>query len=371
MFEFFGRDNLLPIVIVQNVGFFVCVVIVASLARMLGGLPAMMAAALFYLTDFITFYYTNAVLSESLFGLMLCLAVFMIVRAFRGDSISLWSLFWAGLAIVGATYIRIASIYLIQVTAILITAFAYERERQWRLALRAAAVFVAPWIVIGGLWYVRNYVLAGQFVFTTEQLQLFFHRSLNMVAALENVSKTEATPLLAKYLGPQPHSVGTHLVFYWDHLALFVRQVVTDLALTVAGPGQWHVPPYFPEFPLDRKALFPFIDVGNFAGLWRELAGRGFWANFILATLIVHIAALCLGVVAGIAAAMQAWGHHPEMSRLLLATILLLFAYFLGQLVFWEGATRFRFPILPFMAVLAGYGYAVGWAWLCRARRRA
>jgi len=363
LFELFGKDNFLAIVAFQNIAFFVCVIVTAYLARLLAGRPAMIIAATLYLADFSTFFYTNTILSESLFGLMLCLGVLFVVRAFQAVSISHWELFLAGLAITGATYIRIASIYLIPVVALLLAAFAYGRRRDWQSSALLIAAFAAPWIVIGGAWYVRNYLVADQFFFTSEQHHLFYQRCLHLIAALENVSKVEAHHLVDKYLGPSRTSAA-YLLFILDHFSLFIRQSVGDVIVTLVSPGQWNLQFYVPEFAENRTPLTPLFRDGDLVGVWRELTARSGGQTIVLIGLFVHTAMLYLGVALSVPALFIGWRRANETQRVLIATMILLLCYFLGQLVFWEGSVRFRFPITPYLAVLSGYGYV--WLWTAR-----
>ena len=102
------------------------------------------------------------------------------------------------------------------------------------------------------------------------------------------------------------------------------------------------------------------------AGLWRELTERSDRQTLILIGLFVHTIGIYLGIAFSVAAIIQAWRDADDMQQVLLATMLLLICYFLGQLVFWEGSVRFRFPITPYLVVLSGYGYA--WFWVRHGR---
>jgi hypothetical protein len=59
LFELFGANNLVSVIALQNIGFFVCACVVATLAHRLAGSFAAIVATILYLTDFSTFYYTN------------------------------------------------------------------------------------------------------------------------------------------------------------------------------------------------------------------------------------------------------------------------------------------------------------------------
>jgi hypothetical protein len=281
---------------------------------------------------------------------MLCLGTFFLVRAYGGPEVSRTDLALAGLAITAAAYMRIPAIYLIPTLSVVIAIFARLRSRSWPSIAGLVVAFAAPWIVIGGAWYLRNLMVTDHF--------FFLQRCLHLIAALENVSKADAYRYLVKYLGEAP-TARTYLLFILDNFSLFARQSVHDIAITLLSPGQWNLQFYVPDFAAERSALTPYVLAGDLGGLWRELADRGAGQVLILSALFAHTAILYLGVVLAVWRGVRSWRLTDEQQKILLSVMALLIAYFLGQLVFWEGSVRFRFPITPFLTVLAGYGYAV------------
>lgn len=369
VFGLFGRGNFLAVVLLQNVAFLICALIVAKWALRFGNAAASNIATMFYVTDVITFYYTNAILTESFFVLLLCLSVALLAQGYRSQSGALWLFAAVGFLIACATYLRIAGMFLIYPLAVLIAAIEYARWKSWPAAWTTFFIVLAPSILLVGGWSLRNYWEIGRFVFETHEPDLFIHRSLGLIAAMENVDKATAYTFLTRYLGPGPYSAAVHLGFYFDHLSLFVREVATDLAITLFAPGQWHIPFYVPDFPLDRRPLTPFVRDADTIGLWNELSERGIKANLILFYLLLHTTLLYVGVIWGAISIARYWRSIHMDCRYFTLFTGLFFAYFLGQLVFWEGATRFRIPIFPFLVVLCGYGYSTMLLQLSKRRR--
>ena len=126
-------------------------------------------AAIVYMFDPLVMYPAWALISESLFMVLLLASVYTIGIETRGQ----WLPFVvAGILIGLAALVRPVAFYLIP----LIACMALAHSVSWRTTLRGAGIFLATAGLVMSPWMLRNYTLSGHFeVSTTGIFNLFYY----------------------------------------------------------------------------------------------------------------------------------------------------------------------------------------------------
>jgi hypothetical protein len=211
-----------------------------------------------------------------------------------------------------------------------------------------------PWILAGSLWYARNYATFGQVKFVGQEAELLLDRTSAMIGDLEGVDVAAGRLLYPKYLGPGPVTTSTHIRFYLDRPALFAKITMLSFVTLFAQPAQWHLPFYFPDYPADRKPLTRLVLAGDFQAVLSELRSHGLANNLIFAGLIGHIVVLLAGALLSVR---YLGGQSPPLQAFLVI-VGLIFVYVAMVNGIVGGAARYRLPLSPYLAILAGYGFA-------------
>jgi len=353
----FGAGNHLSSVVIQNFVFVGSVFIVGYLAKKLGGWLAAYIAAGLYLLDFTSFYYTNVLLTETLFTFLVLLVVLLLSKAFDGKVPRYGMLMSAGFVLTVATYIRPASLYYFLVAAFFAGALTFYKTQKWRPIFLSIGLVILPWIVLGGSWYMRNLDKFDQFKFTTQQVDILDLRSSNMIADIEGRVLGDVRAYYPKYLDGDANLISTHVRFYFNEFGVYVKLSLFSAARTLLNPGQWHLEKYFQNYHKDRRALQNLILNGEFGALFAELMSRDWWMNVLLLFLLGHTAVLLGGCFLTPIVRPAFTEAQWPVALFAMGNI----AYFLFLVMVWDGQVRFRVPFTPYLAVFSGVGYTCAW----------
>ena len=173
------------------------VLLIYSLGRKLSTQRAALAAAAIFILDPLSFVYSQLLFSETLFTLVLVLAVWCAVALVQGRAVW-WSAAF-GLGLATATLIRPIAYYLIIPSMVGLALYGGARLR-WSGRRVAAATLLAllPWCVLVEGWRVRNYVTTGSAVFSSIQAEnLLWYRGSGIVAVRDGVSFEDARARIA------------------------------------------------------------------------------------------------------------------------------------------------------------------------------
>ncbi|MDX2253642.1 MAG: glycosyltransferase family 39 protein [Nitrospira sp.] len=312
-----------------------------------GALTAVLLAC-----DPLSLYYSQVMLTETLFGTFLTLSVLCLLCACRYPALRYPA--GAGICLALATLTRPTGYYLGAVFPLMLL-FVVGRARGWRHAyISAAILFILYAVPIGG-WQLRNYVQTGSAEFSQAKNQyLFIAHASAIVALRDGLSLQDAQQRLAQEHAAslprqfQPSSPVVMLesqgrfarAVMFEHPALLAWTMLKGSAANLFGPSN----------------LAHLIGVDNVA--LRSAAMQGEFARFAP----LHWAIACsswiygilfLGVLYyGVVVLLVRMGVNNYGLALLVLTATYVIVVSSGP----EAYSRFRAPIMPLLCVIAAGG---------------
>ncbi len=341
--------------------------ILALVGRMAGraGVAAAWAAVVVLGLDVVFFASSQYLLTETLFTFQLVWFVFLWIetcrsRADRPRRLVLAALSSVVLATMALT--RPIAYYLPALAAVVTVLVARRDGETTRRAWAGAALVLLPALVLLGAWQVRNVRVSGSAEFSqTKNVNLFRYRAAGVVALRDGISFEAAQDRVLREIEQRyPHlegirfleaagAEGRRIVRAEPWLAM--RTVAEGFARMMLAPGEnalLHVvgvdQPSGPAGDLLRG------DVPTFLRAW--VVGRpGEFLLFALA--LVHLV-----VTYGLAMiALWGWSGQTRAARLLVVAAAFLTGYLVLLASGPEAYPRFRAPIAPLLAILAGVGF--------------
>ena len=348
----FGSDNLLAPVLIQHILSVLITIMVAYLAFRLGGTGAALIACVVYLLDFTSFYYLNEVLSETLFTFFIVLSLFLIHRSIDARDTRLRWFLLAGLVTTLAVFIRPVGMLLMYPTTLMVGVTVYVQSGIGRDAFKSMATFVLPWIILGGAWYFRSYIISGEFFFTNYEGEALFERLRPVLMAANDIDLVGANAIIGEMVRNGLKPVQIYFVVLAEHPWEFIKVTSLDLGRLLISPSQWHLKFYFPETFADQFAMEKLILSGNFAELGEQLVSRPAAYAGIIAFVMIHL----IITYAGGLVSVVAFFKSATDDKMFYLFALLFIAYFIAITAGFIGHSRFRVPFAPVLAILCGYG---------------
>jgi 4-amino-4-deoxy-L-arabinose transferase-like glycosyltransferase len=356
-----------PVVVIQSSISVGTILLAYSLARRAcGQLVATSAAALLALDpDSLTL--SQLLLTETLFTFVLTVSVTLGIRLLSADKArNRWATL-LGMALALATLIRPISYYL--VFFVLVGLLAFSRAGMWRSQnIWAVLLLVAiPVIALVGGWQVRNYVVSGSWEFShIRGVNLLYYRGADIVAQRDGITLDQARLKIAASL---PDTEGWPAATVYDlyaragsalirqHPLLFFKSQVRGALKMMFAPGEANLPRYLgvpPETEGPAGDLLR-LSVPNYVRKW--LVERlPFFAAFVYA--LFYLLILYTGIACTVA--------RIARGRLVLSSVHIfiwgLLLYFIVVSAGPEAYSRFRVPIMPFLALYAGVGISALYA---------
>jgi len=328
------------------------------IASLLFGSRAGLLTAIFLALDPVSLYYSQVMLTETMFGTALTLSLLGMVYATRYPSLLYPCC--AGICLALATYTRPTGYYLGILLPVMLF-LAIRRSKGWRPAFASAALMGLLFAATVGGWQLRNYISTGSAQFSQAKNQyLFIAKAAAIIAMRDGISLQEAQQRLAQELAAShppelPLSSQTQLLesqgrfaqaVIAAHPVLLVRTTLQGTAANLLGPSNLaHL------FGSDNVAL-------------REAFLRLDFARFPLRDLITVLSSwtsglLFLGVLyTGVWILLK----HKGIGNGDIAVLVLTAAYVILVSSGPEAYSRFRMPVMPIFCVLAAGGY------LCRVK---
>jgi 4-amino-4-deoxy-L-arabinose transferase-like glycosyltransferase len=330
------------------------------IASLLFGSRAGLLTAIFLALDPVSLYYSQVMLTETLFGAALTLSLLGMLYAVRHPSIRYPC--WAGFCLALATYTRPTGYYLGMLLPVMLF-LAIRRSKGWRPAFASAALMWLLFAAMVGGWQLRNYVSTGSAQFSQAKNQyLFVAKAAAIIAMRDDISLQEAQQRLAQehaalYPPDLPRPSPTQLLesqgrfaqaVVAAHPVLLVLTTLQGTAANLMGPSNLaHL------FGSDNVAL-------------REAFLRQDFARFPLRAWITALSSwtsglLFLGVLyTGVWILLK----HKGIGNGDIAVLVLTAAYVILVSSGPEAYSRFRMPVMPIFCILAAGGY------LCRVESR-
>ncbi len=314
--------------VLAQVGFAVAtVLLLGALGRRFFTAPAALAGAALLALDPSSIRFATLLLSETLFTSLFLGSLFCLLAYLRTPG---WGWLTAAALLTGLA-ILCRPIAVFWPAALLPGALLVaRRERRWR-PLGHYLVFLLAVAAVVGPWVVRNACVGGLPVLTTVRgINLYYHRAAAVVAERQGVSFDEAQSLLARRLREaveREHLTPAQEYRLMERSGEEIIAAAPREYLGAQGHGMTNL--FLPE---PRRLPIPGL----------SLAGA-YWLEIGFLTVVYGLGLVGLG-----------WGlcRPGRLRFLLLSAVLVYFAVLSGP----EAYDRFRVPLMPAIALLAGVG---------------
>ncbi|MEA2061783.1 MAG: glycosyltransferase family 39 protein [Thermodesulfobacteriota bacterium] len=336
------------------------------------GKKAGVLAGLFAALDLTALASTNMILSEVLFDFLLILGVWCVLTTLihkngKKTTISGWALLSAGSFCFGAaTLIRPVLYYFFPVFWLFCLVIAWQNKQSLKQIAWLMVAVILPAVVLGGGWQVRNFYQTGNAGISSIQGTNFLYYRAAGVYAMENqIPIAQARQILRtrffeKYpdmesgtraeLSPLETKEG--IAFILDHPWTYAKAHFRGTVNMMLNPGTFRIMNLLGfDFQKNQGPSLHdrFFELGFFKFILHV-----FKTDFLLLTalgcggivLLVFYGAACIGFF-------KAGSHLLSASHIF---ILALITYLLLISGGPEAHDRFREPVMPLLALYAGFG---------------
>jgi 4-amino-4-deoxy-L-arabinose transferase-like glycosyltransferase len=311
-----------------------------------------LAAALMAL-DPVSIFYSQQLMTETLFAFCLTVSAFFFVKALkveRGYADYAWGSFF----LATATYTRPVSYYLGMIIPLFLFSywlFAGDRKKAVKTFL---LVLIIQAICVGG-WQVRNDMQTGHAEFSHIQGDLLFYsRAAGIVAMRDGMSFDDAKQRLASQYSNSlpPGAKGwTHaqlaegraqfaMEIIKEHPFLYLWDAVKGGASLIVGPS--NMASLFGLNNASLRAAFLKFDFGAYPpGVWLGVISA--WAYGAGVLVVLYAGIVKLG--------------RRDVLKVDMLFMILIASYLVVLSSGPEAYSRFRMPIMPILCVLSAAGY--------------
>jgi 4-amino-4-deoxy-L-arabinose transferase-like glycosyltransferase len=365
----FGRDPVILIlvqVIIGSAG----VWLLYHLARAIGlsEWAGLLAAGLFAVEP-ISVMMTNRILTESSFTTLLIAAVWCVVRYWQAGR---WPWLIVSAAAMGVMALTRPISQFLPIA--LIPAFLVAARRQsWRRCGLACAVWLLVSLSLTYSWAFYNQQTTGYWTLSKiGDLNLYYIRAGAVIAEVERIPDKEARLKLERYVAEQTQEgqlseAETSVIMRRYALGIFHRYPWQTLKMTVKGTARILADPGYALACtiLDRNdasfACFPegFANMKESGGMGLVIA-RFKTMNLLQKTVLGWSTLLLILIYAS--GVIGCWVLFRRRQWLAVMLLLTLIGYFVLLAAEPEVASRFRVPIIPFLAILAAVGLEASWS---------
>lgn len=305
--------------------------------------------------------HAHVLLTETLFTTVLVTFIWVLVHYWHTRRVHWLLLSSVVLAI--ATLTRPISLFLGFVLLPLFFMNAVQNGKQkWiRTVLARGLLFIFVYSVLVFVWVYRNYHVSDMItVSTISKTNLLYYRAADVLSEAENTSLEAAREIIqteVEHVTAQEHLTPDEQADFEQKFALkiFLQYPFHTVMIIVKGIGRMLVGPGI-------ATVCMFLDPANVS----HKCSLGFWGMSIFqqATIVGQLVILGILYFGGLIGVMYLISQRRWWELyLLLITII----YFVLISAGPEAYSRFRIPIVPFLAILAGVGYE---AILARWQRR-
>lgn len=352
----YGIFGIQPVIIVfVQIALSVATIFIGfRIATMLFHEQAGLLTALLLAADPVSAYYTQVILTETVFTTAISLCLLLFLHALANPSRWQWSV-GASICLALSTYIRPTSYYLGFILPFMFFLMA-RPAIGWRCAAKPALAFLFLYVTLVGGWQLHNYMQTGSTEFSqTKNQYLFIAKAAAIVATRDNLSLEDAQRhLAAEHFQSIPSDLRTSIqarlfesqgkyavAIIMEHPGLFVWTSLRGMLASLFGPSNLsHL------FGLDNVALRSSLLRGDFSGFssshWTMAFGS--WAYGIVFLIILYLGILLLFLRGG---------FYSQGMALLIFTALYVLVLSSGP----EAYSRFRLPIMPALCIMAAAGF--------------
>jgi 4-amino-4-deoxy-L-arabinose transferase-like glycosyltransferase len=237
--------------------------------------PGRARAALLVLTlELLSFVYSQLLMTETLFTLLIVCAAWTGVIALHTRRLAWVGGFGASLAL--ATLVRPIAYYLFPASLVGLALFGYRARLKVRETAIAVLVVSLPWVILVEGWRLRNYLMTDRAVVSEITAEtLLWYRAGAVVAARDGVSLWEAQRRIARGLpdtsGWSPARVRAlqerHAAqIILSHPVLMSKAMLYGAAKILAGTGRADLLHFFAGVPYDEQPAGALALAGRSAG---------------------------------------------------------------------------------------------------------
>jgi 4-amino-4-deoxy-L-arabinose transferase-like glycosyltransferase len=333
--------NVLPIALVQILlrALLITLILAMQLPGRIGKVDWRVAAAALVALDFPSAGLALQVLTETFSSFLLVLSLWMYLWWRRSRRLQ-W-LAGTGLIAGAAALTHPLNVFFL---ALLVALAAWDVRRLSRHSRGVAlAVLLAAGLLFPAAWILRNYAWSGKTIFSLTRSKTLEYRAAGIIAEREGRSIEEVYSMLRAQEETLAYSEG---LTAWEVAVQREAQAwkiirsnpVIYLRLMAAG--------------FLRELLGPGREMWAGWAAASHVGGKGWWAKLFTAVSLLHLAALYLFAVAGLIR--TDWQRFPWLGLWCLAIFVMILVAAAGP----ESYSRFRVPVMPFLAI----GVVLLWA---------
>jgi len=310
--------------------------------------------------DFVSLLYANMLMTETLFTFLFLASIYFVVRFLKRSSIKY--LVWGGLFMGLATLCRPVSLYF-PVFLVLFFIFSSFFKRT-RLVSRIAngLVFILVFLLVLSPWLIRNTVVSGfphissmgrmllmdNAVFLEQarsgrsfrEIQGEFSKELENLVKGKNLSEIEEVRI-AQQLG---------LEKIMKHPVLYARVHLAGTLPTLVEPGSSEFWRLLGKKPRGIHILSEFLTKGSGGVIATVLGNKSFSQICYIGGAMIFLLIIYIALIAG---SIDLILKRKYSVVILFLAILGYFLLAVGPL----GNMRYRVPIMPYIMLLAAYGF--------------
>ena len=319
-------------------------------------------ACLIVAIDIPTIVYANIILTETLFTSLFLISIFFLVRYLKDDGEKFLILILSGIFLGLSILCRPISLFFPVVMVALLLLF---QSRNFKLFLIKIPLFLLAVIIPLSPWLLRNQVVFGAPILSTiSSTNMLHYRAAGVYAAKEKVSFAEAQREL-KELAESTFqgNKDEHPLDYKRHDAKLGASIILDNPLyyiknNISSAFNLFLSPLRSTIDLQLGLSNKATTLANWGKskkdtiLNRLLSTTSSFTLVMVLVQMITLAIVWLLAVAGMVAALK---YKNYLSFALLLFIILYFGVITGGP---EAYARFRVPIMPFLALISGIGFA-------------
>jgi len=368
VYKVFGEDRV-ALIYVQIFVSLLSIFLLFCLVREVFDYRVATIAAMVFVLDPMQFFFSQIILSETLFVLTMIFAIWMAVRLLRYyDSPNrVRHALVLGLALGLATLVRPLAYYLVFCFMVGITFHHLASVRRVSGLLPTILAAIIGFAVLVAPWHVRNGQLTGSYVFTDNPSKiLYYWKAGGMIAYRDNLPPKQVRQSLAASMPTSYETFAEKMALEKERgVEIIQNDIPTYLKFTadgvmriMIGPGQAKIAKQFSTEPNAwQVANTPSTEPCTMVCQIESKIGYKLW--FVLA---MAYSLLYLGVIYSFAAIglfrnpADKVNHHGAITITLLIGLVLYFV--MASSGHSAADSRMRVPIMPLFALFSAYGIA-------------
>lgn len=324
-------------------------------------------SALLYTIDPSSIFYASTILTETLFNFLMTLFIFYLLSYLKSQQLRYLTI--AAILLAASTYVRPISLYLPWLTVVSLLILIIKNKINYKKLAVHLALFIFIPVSLTGLWQWRNQTVAGYQKFSAiSDVNLYFYQGASVLAAKEGVPFFAMQEKLGwnqpeNYFATHPEQLNFTPAQIYDYqgkqgkeivlnnLGIYSRIHLVGIVKILLNPDTLRVG-FARAFNLstkDPRSQAIEADIGRFVNALIYFIQQE--PLFFIVCLIFQIL-----LIFELAFALIALCSKEYLLTSGSFFILSMVSYFLIISGGPDNTSRYRFPLMPLICVLAGYG---------------